>query len=230
VGDLKRMNVFEAVLFDCDGVLVDSEPITLGVLTQCLNAEGWALGVDECAHHFLGRAVKDQAPLFEQMTGKPLTEHWLAQFRAERDKALSAQLLPIPGIHKVVEYTHQRFNAKIACASGADRVKVELQLSKVDLMGWFGGRIFSGHEMPKTKPAPDVYLAAAKHLNVDPQLCLVIEDTPTGVHAGVSAGASVWAYLPHTNTHRVQARQLRDAGAHKIFEHMDEIHQHLKSI
>ena len=211
MGDLKRIDVFEAVLFDCDGVLVDSEPITLGVLTQCLNAEGWALGVDECAHHFLGRAVKDQAPLFEQMTGKPLTEHWLAQFRAERDKALSAELLPIPGIHKVVEYTHQRFNAKIACASGADRGKVELQLSKVDLMGWFGGRIFSGHEMPKTKPAPDVYLAAAK-----------------GVQAGVSAGATVWAYLAHTNTHRVQARQLRDAGAHKIFEHMDEIHQYLK--
>lgn len=220
--------MFKAVLFDCDGVLVDSEPITLGVLVQCLNAEGWALTFDECVNHFLGRAVKDQAALFESKTGKVLTESWLTQFRDKRDKALKAQLKAIPGIHEFVEFVHQHFDSKIACASGADRIKVELQLNKVGLIKWFDGRIFSGHEMPKTKPAPDVYLAAAKHLEVDPSCCLVIEDTPTGVQAGVSAGATVWAYLSNTNQQKIQAIELVEAGAQKIFSSMQEMHSYLE--
>ena len=223
------MNQFEAVLFDCDGVLVDSESITLGVLTQCLNAGGWALTVDECTTHFLGRAVKDQASLFEHKTGKSLTESWLVEFRAERDRALRLKLQAIPGIHELVEFAHGRFDSKIACASGADRSKVELQLRKVALMRWFDGRIFSGHEMAKTKPAPDVYLAAAKHLNVEAATCLVIEDTPSGVQAGVSAGATVWAYLSIENAQRVRPDQLIEAGAHQIFTSMQDLHQHLKS-
>lgn len=222
--------MFEAVLFDCDGVLVDSEPITLAVLTNCLNKAGWSLTLAECSTHFLGRAVKDQAQLFKEMTGKTLTEPWLAQFRAARDEALQAQLLAVPGIHDFVEFVHQRFDSKIACASGADRGKVELQLMKVDLIKWFQGRIFSGHEMPKTKPAPDVYLAAAKHLDVSPQSCLVIEDTPTGVLAGARAGATVWAYLSNSGAQRVSAAQLRQAGAERIFTHIQDLHAHLQSI
>ena len=164
------------------------------------------------------------------MTGKTLTEAWLAQFRALRDEALSAQLQAIPGIHAFVEFVHKRFESKIACASGADRGKVELQLTKVDLIKWFEGRIFSGHEMPKTKPEPDVYLAAARSLDVYPQSCLVIEDTPTGVLAGARAGATVWAYLSESGEERVSAAQLRDAGAERIFTHIQDLHAHLKSI
>ena len=219
--------MFDAILFDCDGVLVDSEPITLAVLTQSLNEAGWAITLAECTAHFLGRAVKDQAKLFLEMTGQSLTDAWLIKFREARDKALSAQLKVIPGVHEFVEFAHKRFDSKIACASGADRVKIELQLRKVDLIKWFEGRIFSGHEMPKTKPAPDVYLAAAMHLNIKPKHCLVIEDTPTGVQAGVQAGATVWAYLSDTNAQRVQASQLIDAGAQRIFTHIDQLHQHL---
>jgi HAD superfamily hydrolase (TIGR01509 family) len=221
--------MFDAVLFDCDGVLVDSEPITLGVLTQCLNATGWSLTQEECSRHFLGRAVKDQASLFLQMTGENLTESWLTQFRAKRDAALSANVKAIPGIHEFVEFANEHLNSKIACASGADRAKVELQLGKVDLMRWFKGKIFSGHEMPRSKPAPDVYLAAASYLNVDPKSCLVIEDTPTGVQAGISAGATVWAYLPRANEGRVQAEELINAGAQKIFTHMHELHEYMRA-
>ena len=220
--------MFKAVLFDCDGVLVDSEPITLEVLTESLNEAGWSISLADCTTHFLGRAVKDQAKLFSEMTGQQLTDEWLIKFREKRDKALTAHLKVIPGIHEFVEFAFERFDSKIACASGADRIKVELQLRKVNLIKWFDGRIFSGHEMPKTKPAPDVYLAAALHLNIKPEHCLVIEDTPTGIHAGVQAGATVWAYLSQSNSQRVQASQLLDAGAQKIFTHIDELHQYLK--
>ena len=215
--------MFKAVLFDCDGVLVDSEPITLGVLTKCLNASGWAISFDECITHFLGRAVKDQSHLFKKMTGKELTDDWLTSFRFDRDQALSRELTAINGIHEAVSFMHGHFQSKIACASGADRVKIELQLTKVNLIEWFEGRIFSGHEMPKTKPAPDVYLAAAAHLQVEPKDCLVIEDTPTGVTAGVAAGATVWAYLPLLNSQKISEIELLNAGAKKIFRNMHEL-------
>jgi beta-phosphoglucomutase-like phosphatase (HAD superfamily) len=108
---------------------------------------------------------------------------------------------------------------RIACASGADRFKVEMQLSKVGLIEFFAGRIFSGHEMARSKPAPDVYLAAAQHLQVPPQRCLVIEDTTTGVTAGVAAGATVWAYCPLEQ----QGAALRQAGASRLFDRMSHL-------
>jgi HAD superfamily hydrolase (TIGR01509 family) len=215
--------VFKAVLFDCDGVLVDSEPITLRVLTQCLCDSGWKLDVNECSKYFLGRAVRDQAQLFLERTGKPLTEGWMSDFRAKRDQALDQELVVVPGAYDLVENIYPLLGANIACASGADRAKVDFQLRKVGLFKWFEGRIFSGHEMPKTKPAPDVYLAATKYLNVDPVDCLVIEDTPSGVSAGVAAGATVWAYYPQSSVDRVCESELINAGAKKIFKNMHEI-------
>jgi HAD superfamily hydrolase (TIGR01509 family) len=215
--------MFKAVLFDCDGILVNSEPITLRVLMECLRRSGWPITLEQCIHHFLGRAVKDQAQLFFKMTGTELTENWLQAFRAKRDQALEDELTAVDGIHEAVAFVDKHFERQFACASGADRIKLELQLNKVNLMSLFEGRIFSGHEMPKTKPAPDVYLAAARHLDVPPQNCLVIEDTPTGVLAGASAGATVWAYLPKDNTQNVQEADLLRAGASRVFQHMSDL-------
>ncbi|MDP3604910.1 MAG: HAD-IA family hydrolase, partial [Polaromonas sp.] len=107
----------------------------------------------------------------------------------------------------------------IACASGADRFKVELQMDKCGLMPYFQGRIFSGHEMPRSKPAPDVYLAAAAALGVNPTRCAVIEDTVTGVMAGIAAGATVFGYSPAEAGHDAPAA-LRQAGASLIFTDM----------
>jgi len=92
-----------------------------------------------------------------------------------------------------VRAAHALTGGRIACASGADRFKVEMQLAQVGLLPYFDGRVFSGHEMPRSKPAPDVYLAAAAHIGVGGAECLVIEDTPTGVAAGVAAGVAVSA-------------------------------------
>jgi len=94
-----------------------------------------------------------------------------------------------------------------------------MQLGKVDLLGFFEGRIFSGHEMPRSKPAPDVYLAAAAHLNVPGQQCLVIEDTTIGVTAGVAAGATVWAYSPQASADAA----LLQAGARQVFRSMADV-------
>lgn len=210
---------FDAVLFDCDGVLVDSEPITNGVLRDMLEELGWKLTSAECMTLFIGKAVKDERALIEAKTRQPLTEDWMLRFRERRNDGLVARLQPILGAVEAAASIYGAFDGRIACASGADRFKVELQLEKCGLMPYFKGRIFSGHEQPRSKPAPDVYLAAAAALGVDARRCVVVEDTVTGVMAGVAAGATVLGYSPPEAGHDAPAA-LRAAGAVSIFVDM----------
>jgi HAD superfamily hydrolase (TIGR01509 family) len=213
---------FEAVLFDCDGVLVESEPVTNGVLRDMLQERGWTLSVAECMTMFVGKAVKDEAALIAHHTGEPITEEWLAAFRDRRNLALTAHATPIPNIAAALDVIHPHYAGRIACASGADRFKVEMMLRQLDLLRFFEGWVFSGHEMPRSKPFPDVYLAAAAALTVNPTRCAVVEDTVTGVTAGVAAGATVFAYLPATTRH-VDEAGLRGAGAHHVFTDMAQL-------
>ena len=210
---------FDAVLFDCDGVLVDSEPITQGVLRDMLEEAGWAMSQEECMRTFVGKMVRQERALIEARTGRPLTDAWMAAFYERRNQRLRAELRAIDGALAAVAAAHAHAAGRIACASGADRHKVEFQIDMAGLRPYFEDRIFSGHEMPRSKPAPDVYLAAAARLGADPARCLVIEDTATGVSAGVGAGAEVWAYCPQPG----EADRLLAAGARRLFAHMDEI-------
>ncbi|MBC8729021.1 HAD family hydrolase [Paraburkholderia sp. UCT2] len=213
---------FDAVLFDCDGVLVDSEPITNRVLTEMLGELGWHLSVEETMRIFVGKMVRDEAALIEARTGFAITAGWLAQFRARRNVALDNELRAIDGAPFAVRALQQRLNGRIAVASGADRIKIELQLVKAGILDCFDGRIFSGHETPRSKPFPDVYLAAAAALGVEPTRCAVIEDTVTGATAGVAAGATVFGYCP-THLGHSSATALHGAGAVHVFREMAEL-------
>jgi HAD superfamily hydrolase (TIGR01509 family) len=210
---------FDAVLFDCDGVLVDSEAITHGVLRDMLEELGWVLTREECMRLFLGKAVKDERALIEARTGQALTAEWLLRFRGRRNDALVAAVQPIPGAVEAVAAISAHYPGRIACCSGADRFKVELQMGKCGLLPYFEGRVFSGHETPRSKPFPDVYLAAMERLGVPPERCAVIEDTVTGVRAGVAAGATVLGYSPPAAGHDASAA-LRGAGASLVFADM----------
>jgi len=210
---------FEAVLFDCDGVLVDSEAITCGALRDMLDENGWRLSLAECMAHFVGHTVRSRADLIERHTGKPLTDAFMDEFYRRRNIRLENDITAIDGVHDAVRHLHERCEGRIAVASGADRYKVEMMLQCVGLAQFFEGRIFSGHEMPRSKPFPDVYLAAAAHLQVDPAHCLVVEDTPVGITAGVAAGATVWAYAPPLAPTDV----LVQAGAKHVFAHMNDL-------
>ena len=210
---------FQAVLFDCDGVLVDSEAITNGVLRDMLEESGWSLTPAQCMAQFVGKAVLDERLLIESRTGRPLTEEWLQSFRERRNEGLVAALQPIDNAVASVARIHAQYAGRIACASGADRFKVEMQLDMCGLMPYFKGNIFSGHEMPRSKPAPDVYLAAAAALGVDPRHCAVVEDTVTGVTAGVAAGATVFGYSPSATGHG-SPEALLAAGARFVFTDM----------
>ena len=210
---------FEAVLFDCDGVLVDSEAITCGVLRDMFEEQGWRMTLAECMQRFVGHTVKSQRAVIEAHTGVPLTDDWLAQFFERRNVRLAQDITAIDGIHEAVAHVHAQCAGRIAVASGADRFKVEMMLRQVGLHPHFEGRIFSGHEMPRSKPHPDVYLAAAAHLQVAPARCLVVEDTTVGISAGVAAGACVWAYAPPG----VDAQPLLAAGAQRVLRGMHEL-------
>lgn len=213
---------FDAVLFDCDGVLVDSEPITNRVLAKMLGEMGWQISADECMRIFTGKAVKDESPLIEQRTGVLIDDAWTTDFRQRRNAALESELVEIPGAPQAVRALHAALNGRIAVASGADIRKVELQLAKVGLADCFAGRIFSGQDLPRSKPFPDVYLTAARTLGVPPSRCAVIEDTVTGATAGVAAGATVFGYSPTNNGHS-SPDALRAVGVARIFTDMAEL-------
>ncbi|MDR3372062.1 HAD family phosphatase [Rhodoferax sp.] len=210
---------FKAILFDCDGVLVDSEAITCGVLRDMLEEIGWAMTLAECMRRFIGKTVREERAAIEAHTGKPFSGDWLQAFYQRRNEALMDGLEIIPGAMAAVQAAHSLTQGRIACASGADRFKVEMQLTQVDLMDFFVGRVFSGHEMPRSKPAPDVYLAAARQLGLAGSDCLVIEDTTVGVTAGVAAGATVWAYCPQP----AAGAALLQVGAQRLFSSMAEL-------
>ena len=209
---------FEAVLFDCDGVLVDSEPITNGVLRQMLNEAGWALSQADCERIFIGKAVRDEGARIERETGQPLTDDWMRAFYARRDERLRAELQTVSGALEAVMAAHAHTAGRIACASGADRPKVVMQIGMAGMQPYFEDRIFSGHDLPRSKPAPDVYLAAAAHLGADPARCLVIEDTATGAQAGIAAGATVWGYCQHGH-----GRAFEGLDVARVFQRMDDM-------
>ncbi len=209
---------FDAVLFDCDGVLVDSESITCGVLRDMLEELGWTMTLQQCMDIFVGHMVTDKRVEIEAHTGQLITQVWMLAFRERRNAALVADIQAIPNVHAAVNALHLATAGRIACASGADRFKVEMMLTQVGLVEYFNGNIFSGHEMPRSKPHPDVYLAAAAHLGVNPARCAVVEDTVIGVRAGVSAGATVFGYAPLGD-----GQALLDAGARVVFSDMAEL-------
>ncbi|HMS26073.1 MAG TPA: HAD-IA family hydrolase [Burkholderiaceae bacterium] len=220
------MTRFAAVLFDCDGVLVDSEPITNGVLREMLAEMGWSMSVQECSGHFVGHAVIDQAHLIQANTGQQVTPQWLASFRARRDEALLTRLEAVQGIHACVDTVSAAMAGRIAVASGADIGKVHLQLNKVGLISAFAGRSFSGMEQARNKPHPDVYWAAAHALGVPIAQCAVIEDSPNGASAGLAAGATVFGFVPKEESvasFYAGKSALQEVGVQHFFAHMNEL-------
>lgn len=210
---------FDAVLFDCDGVLVDSEPITNRVLAQMLGELGWDITLDECMQRFTGKAVRDEIALIESKTGVRIEDEWLQQFRQRRNAALEQDLTEISGAPAAVRRLHAMLDGRIAVASGADLHKVCLQLQKTGLATYFADRVFSGQDLARSKPYPDVYLAAAKALGIDASRCAVVEDTATGARAGLAAGAVVFGYSPGGAGHD-SAEALRAVGVRHVITDM----------
>jgi HAD superfamily hydrolase (TIGR01509 family) len=208
---------FDLVAFDCDGVLVDSEPVTCGVLADMLCELGWRVSLEETMRLFVGRLVRDEIGMIARHAGKPVPDDFYAQFVARRNAALEAGIDPVRNIHAAVEALTSA-GTPFCVASGADRAKMQLTLGKTGLLPYFDGKLFSGMEVARTKPAPDVYLLAAETMGVPPSRCVVIEDTPTGIAAGLAAGMTVFGYAE-----RMDPQRLLEAGAALVFDDMAQL-------
>lgn len=216
---------FDCVIFDCDGVLVDSEPIVNRVLNRMLRELGIDISLEDSTALFLGRAVREEIDMIERMRGAPLPENWLSQWLAQRNAALEAEVEAVPHVREAITAIAAT-GMPVCVASGADRVKVKLQLTRTGLVELFqrdgdGQRrehIFSATEVERSKPAPDVYLLAARTMGVEPSRCAVVEDSPAGITAGVAAGMTVFGYAA-----RNDAAMLREAGAVTTFTDMRQL-------
>ena len=205
---------YQAVIFDCDGVLVDSEPITNGVLRDMLRELGLDFDLERTMKTFLGKAVREEIHTIEAMTGEPLAPDWYARFVERRNAALEARIEAIPGVHDLVDHLRSK-NVPFAVASGADRVKMRLMLGKCGLLPHFEDALFGADMVARSKPAPDVYLLAIDHLGIPARATAVIEDSAVGTRAGVAAGATVLGYSRFT-----VAAELSAAGAVETFDDM----------
>jgi HAD superfamily hydrolase (TIGR01509 family) len=211
------MRRFDLIAFDCDGVLVDSETITHGVLVSLLNELGWEITVPEAMRAFVGRNLREAVAEVEAGIGRSLPEDFFPTYRLRAHQALQDHVQAVRGVREALDGLQAR--QQVFCvASGAERKKMELTLGRTGLLPYFEGRMFSGMEVARTKPAPDVYLHAAASLGMQPACCAVVEDTPTGVAAGLAAGMTVFGYAGSVGKDRLLA-----AGAHEVFDSMADL-------
>lgn len=195
---------FELVIFDCDGILVDSEPLANQVFVQLLKESGQHVDEQAYLRKFSGVTLPDRISITAHELNWPPPDNFLTEFNKRLSSLSEQELKPVPGIHELVE----SLNVPICVASNGHRDEIDQRLRLSKLASFFGKNIFSGLEVPNPKPAPDVYLAAAHSFEISPLNCIVIEDSIPGVTAGVRAGMKVYGYAAFT-----PAETLEKAGA-----------------
>jgi HAD superfamily hydrolase (TIGR01509 family) len=205
---------YELVIFDCDGVLVDSEIIANRVFAQMLDEIGLSMTLDEVLERFVGRSMQYCWEAIADLLGHEVPQKFIDDFQRRSRAALREQLQMVPGVDAVIAGLGRPY----CVASSGTHEKMQLTLGLTGLLQKFAGRLYSVTEVPRSKPFPDVYLHAAKQMGFAPSVCAVIEDSPMGVRAGVAAGMTVFGYCAQTPQQR-----LREAGAHRIFTHMHEL-------
>ena len=177
------------VIFDCDGVLVDSEPIANAVMAEALTAQGWPLTGPESVARFKGGHMHQVHAALEIELGRTVPRDWIAEFDAACRTAL-VNVKPIEGISDLVaRVRHAELSICVASQGPHEKMAVTLKAAGFDQI--FAGRIFSSVDVEHPKPAPDLFLHAAQSCGVQPHNCLVIEDSRTGVSAAIAAGMKV---------------------------------------
>lgn len=199
------------VIFDCDGVLVDSEPISNRLFCDMLNEIGLPVTLDDMYEQFVGLSMPQCMQRVDEMLGRPAPPDFFVRLQQRTEALLKAHVQPVEGVVAVLD----GMRVPYCVASGGAHSKIRTSLGATGLLPRFDGRIFSAQDVEHSKPAPDIFLHAAATLGHAPERCLVIEDTPTGVRAGVAAGMRVFGFCAHT-----AERRLVEAGAHATFPSM----------
>ncbi len=181
---------FDLVIFDCDGVLVDSEMLSAGVLMSMMNEAGFPLSEEAFRSDFLGRSFAAATLRVKERFGRPLPEDFEGRYRDRLFATLEAELKPMAGVAEMLA----ALRVPYCLATSSSPRRLALSLGASGLAGYFAGRCFTASEVSRGKPAPDLFLHAAAKMGADPARCLVIEDSELGVRAGLAAGMAVWHF------------------------------------
>jgi HAD superfamily hydrolase (TIGR01509 family) len=180
----------ELVIFDCDGVLVDSERLAVKVDVVLLGELGWPLSEAEVIERFVGRSDRDTRAAIETHLGRKLPAGWQKTLTARYHEAFAAELAPVAGIQEALD----RITLPTCIASSGTHEHLRYTLSLTGLYERFAGRIFSAQDVARGKPAPDLFLYAAATMSAEPAACVVVEDSRSGVEAARAAGMRVLAF------------------------------------
>ena len=211
------MRNLQLVIFDCDGVLVDSEVISNEALARALAAEGLPTTMQEARREFQGLLLADIAARAEAKLGRDLPCDWLERYERDRDEAFRRELKPVPGAAKAVQAI-SAVGVAVCVASQAKLKKTQLSLGLTGLLDLFHGEaLFSSYSVPRGKPHPDAFLHAAAAMKAKPSRSVVVEDSLPGVTAAVSAGMRVFGYTADSDEQALGA-----AGA-EILRSLEEL-------
>jgi HAD superfamily hydrolase (TIGR01509 family) len=178
------------VIFDCDGVLVDTERIAVRIDVAVLAELGWKMSEAEVIERFMGKSDDAMTREIEAHTGRKLPESWEAPFRHLYREAFAAELQPVPGVVEALD----AITLPTCVASSGTHEKIRYTLGLTGLYDRFAGRIFSVDDVRRGKPAPDLFLHAASRMGAAPERCAVVEDSPYGVQAARAAGMRAFGY------------------------------------
>lgn len=200
------------IIFDCDGVLVDSEVIANRIMAESITALGIPMSYDECRARFVGGTLQRVVDTLEQWLERPLPPGWKEDFEARRDAAFRRGLQPITGVAAAIEAIRAS-GTPICVASSGSMEKMELTLGLTGLRPYFGDNLFCAGMVAQGKPEPDLFHHAAEQMGQMPANCAVVEDSLLGVTAALAAGMRVLAYADGP-----EADALKAAGAQPFSE------------
>jgi len=211
----------ELIIFDCDGVLIDSEGVASAVVAADLTALGWEMNPEQALEIFMGMSIVDMQPMIEARLNRALPAGWRNQLAEALLVALGTQSKLIPGAREMLEQVNRLgMNWRVASNSSQEEMAVKFARTGIDDLT--AGRTHAAGDViargGRPKPAPDVFLAAAESAGVAPERCVVLEDSALGVTGAVAAGMTCYGFAPHGGGEKLLA-----AGARLVLRELDEI-------
>lgn len=204
---------YKCVIFDCDGVLVDSEIITCKVLVSMARELGVDIDLDYTVKNFMGKSLKHIMEYLDTQLDFPLPADFEKEYRKRTFSKFAEELQPIEGVQALIE----KINIPFCVASSGPLSKIKANLTITNMADQFAGRMFSCYEINSWKPEPDIFLHAAKTMGFNPDECAVVEDSTVGVQAALAGGFDVFMYSKNNNGH------FADRDKVTPFSHMDEL-------
>jgi HAD superfamily hydrolase (TIGR01509 family) len=216
---------YELIIFDCDGVLVDSEVLSCQCLMDLLRRHEIEADLDFVFKRFLGRSVRAVTDYY-RAHGRKLPRDFPVELRALVRRSFTSTLRPVPDVAGLL----RGLDAPFCVASSSDLERVEFSLALTGLAEFFAGKMFSAEMVRRGKPAPDLFLHATARMRADPRKALVVEDSVSGIEAAKAAGMTIWGFVGGSHyARRDGAALLKAAGADRVFDRMaDFLHPRRK--